>query len=100
MAIHEKNAEGDSKLDQWQDYFSKQFSNLLHGSVKSGVIRCRQNFSNPSYLFHKRVGAYQKPMAHKKPDDCSDRYFVPPIVITVKTDGSVKLALEQLRLVS
>ena len=26
--------------------------------------------------------------------ECSDRYFVSPIVITVKKDGSVKLALE------
>ena len=27
-------------------------------------------------------------------EECSDEYFVSPIVITVKKDGSVKLALE------
>ena len=30
----------------------------------------------------------------EKLKECSDRYFVSPIVITVKKDGSVKLALE------
>ena len=29
-----------------------------------------------------------------KLEECSDKYFVSPIVITVKKDGSVKLALE------
>ena len=30
----------------------------------------------------------------EKLTECSDKYFVSPIVITVKKDGSVKLALE------
>ena len=30
----------------------------------------------------------------EKLEECSDKYFVSPIVITVKKDGSVKLALE------
>ena len=30
----------------------------------------------------------------EKRTECSDKYFVSPIVITVKKDGSVKLALE------
>ena len=30
----------------------------------------------------------------EKLKECSDKYFVSPIVITVKKDGSVKLALE------
>ena len=30
----------------------------------------------------------------EKLNECSDKYFVSPIVITVKKDGSVKLALE------
>ena len=30
----------------------------------------------------------------QKLEECSDKYFVSPIVITVKKDGSVKLALE------
>ena len=30
----------------------------------------------------------------EKLKECSDRYFASPIVITVKKDGSVKLALE------
>ena len=29
-----------------------------------------------------------------KLQECSDKYFVSPIVITVKNDGSIKLALE------
>ena len=31
-------------------------------------------------------------------EECSDKYFVSPIVITVKNDGSVKLALESRKL--
>ena len=30
----------------------------------------------------------------EKLEECSDKYFVSPIVITVRKDGSVKLALE------
>ena len=36
MAVHEEINEGDNKLDQWQDYFRKQFSNLF---TRVGVIR-------------------------------------------------------------
>ena len=34
----------------------------------------------------------------EKLKECSDKYFVSPIVITVKKDGSVKLALESRKL--
>ena len=30
----------------------------------------------------------------QKLEECSDKYFVSPIVITIKKDGSVKLVLE------
>ena len=30
----------------------------------------------------------------QKLEECSDKYFVSPIVITVKKDGSLKLAIE------
>ena len=33
-----------------------------------------------------------------KLQECSDKYFVSPIVITVKKDGSIKLALESRQL--
>ena len=34
----------------------------------------------------------------QKLEECSDKYFVSPIVITVKKHGSVKLALESTEL--
>ena len=37
MEIHAEGeyAEGESNLDQWQDYFSKQFSKLFNGTVNT-----------------------------------------------------------------
>ena len=99
----------EGELDSWQSYFSKQFSNLFN---RVGKIR---NYKVQAELFENLIPVQQKgrrvpislqekveteidkllKQGHiEKLTECSDKYFVSPIVITVKKDGSVKLALE------
>ena len=96
-------------MDQWQLYFSKLFPKLF---IRVGKIR---NYTVQAEFFKNLVPVQQKgrrvpvtlqekvdkeidklsTQGHlEKLKECSDRYFVSPIVITVKKDGSVKLALE------
>ena len=42
----------------------------------------------------KEISKFLQQGHNEKLEECSDKYFVSPIVITVKKDGSVKLALE------
>ena len=49
-----------------------RFLSFSHGLVKPAIIRCRQNFLNPSYLSNKRAGE------HREKVDDSDQYFVSP----------------------
>ena len=114
MSIREKKQEAETSSaeappDQWQLYFSNQFNNLFR---RVGKIR---NFKRQVKFFEKLT-----PVQHKgrrvpitlqekvdqeickllkqehieKLEECSDKHFVSPIVITVKKDGSVKLASE------
>ena len=99
----------EGELDWWQTYFSKQFSNLFN---RIGKIR---NYKVQAEFFENLIPVQQKgrrvpislqekvdtkidkllKQGHiEKLKECSDKYFVSPIVITVKKDGSVKLALE------
>ena len=101
--------EPEGELDSWQTYFSKQFSNLFS---RVGKIR---NYKVAAEFFENLTPVQQKgrrvpislqekvdaeidkllKQGHiEKLPECSDKYFVSPIVITVKKDGSVKLALE------
>ena len=99
----------DEQMDQWQLYFSKLFPKFF---TRVGKIR---NYQVQAEFFKNLVSVQQKgrrgpvtlqekvdkeidkllTQGHiEKLKECSDRYFVSPIVITVKKDGSVKSALE------
>ena len=96
-------------MDSWQTYFSKQFSNLFSrvGKIRSYKVAA-EFFENlapvqqkgrrvPISLQEKVDAEIDKLLKQghiEKLSECSDKYFVSPIVITVKKDGSVKLALE------
>ena len=99
----------EGELDSWQTYFSKQFSNRFS---RVGKIR---NYKVQPEFFENLTPVQQKgrrvPISLQEKVDAEidkllqqghieklteslDKYFVSPIVITVKKDGSVKLALE------
>ena len=95
----------DEQMDQWQSYFSKLFTRV--GKIRNYKVQA-EFFKNlvPVQQKGRRVPVTLQEKVDKEIDklltqghikklkECSDRYFVSPIVITVKKDGSVKLALE------
>ena len=96
-------------LDHWQTYFSKQFENLFNRVGKMKIHRVHADFFEtltPIQQNRRRVPITLQDKVDKEIDkilrqghieklnECSDKYFVSPIVISVKKDGSVKLALE------
>ena len=98
----------DEQMDQWQLYFSKLFPKLFTvGKFRNYKVQA-EFFKNlvPVQQKGRRVPVTLQEKVDKeinklltqghieKLKECSDRYFVSPIVITVKKDGSVKLALE------
>ena len=101
--------EVEDSLDNWQIYFSKQFENLFNRVGKIKNYRVHADFFEtltPIQQKGRRVPITLQEKVDKEIDkllrqghieklnECSDKYFVSPIVITVKKDGSVKLALE------
>ena len=94
----------DEQMDRWQQYFSKVFPKLFTriGKVQAeffkNLVPVQQKGRRmPVTLQDKVDKEIDKLLAQghiEKLKDCSDRYFVSPIVITVKKDKSVKLALE------
>ena len=104
----ETSSEEDS-LDPWQTYFSKQFDNLFHrvGKIKSYKVQAeffetstpiQQKSRRVPITLQEKVDRESSKLLQQghieKLEESSDKYFVSPIVITVKKDGSVKLALE------
>ena len=101
--------EGEGQLEKWQDYLSKLFSNLFKRVGKIRNYKVQAEFFNslipiqqkgrrvPITLQDKVDGEINKLIKQgnmERLEDCSDKYFISPIVITVKKDGSVKLVLE------
>ena len=99
----------ENSSDPWQTYFRKQFNNLFQGVGKIKNHKVHAEFFEtltpiqqkgrrvPITLQDKVDKEISKLLQQghiKKLEQCSDKYFVSPIVITVKKDGSVKLALE------
>ena len=99
----------EDPLDPWQTYFSQQFNNLFHrvGKIKNYKVHAeffetlmpiqQKGRRVPITLQDKVDKEISKLLQQghiEKLEDCSDKYFVSPIVIKVKKDGSVKLALE------
>ena len=112
IAIGEVNQdalESEGELDSWQTYFSKQFSNLFNRVEKIRNYKVQAEFfENLTPVQPKRrrvpislqekvdteIDKILKQGHIEKLTECLDKYFVSPIVITVKKDGSVKVALE------
>ena len=106
---HEGTVETDDDLDDWQKHFSKQFHHLFRrvGRIRNYKVQA-EFFKNllPIQQKGRRVPITLQEKVNKeieklleqghiqKLEECSDKYFVSPIVITVKKNGSVKLALE------
>ena len=105
--------EGEESLDPWQMYFSKEFNNLFNrvGKIKNYKVhgdffetltpiqqkerRVPITLQDKEYKdFDKEINKLLRQGHIEKLKECSGKYFVSPIVITVKKDGSVKLALE------
>ena len=110
-SIHsqEGTVETDNGLDDWQKHFRKQCHHLFRrvGRIRNDKVKAKF-FKNLTPIQQKgrRVPITLQEKVDKEIDklleqghiqkleECSDKYFVSPIVITVKKDGSVKLALE------
>ena len=110
-SIHsqEGTVETDNDLDHWQKHFSKQFHHLFRrvGRIRNYKVEA-EFFKNLTPIqqkgrrvpitlqekVDKEIDKLLKQGHIQKLDECSDKYFVSPIVITVKKDGSVKLELE------
>ena len=110
-SIHskERTVATDNDLDDWQTHFSKQFQHLFRrvGRIRNYKVQA-EFFKNLTPIQQKgrRVPITIQEKVDKEIDklleqghiqkleECSDKFFVSPIVITVKKDGSVKLALE------
>ena len=101
--------EGEDSLDPWQIYFSKQFINFFNRVGKIKNYKVHADFFEPLMPIQQKgrrvpITLQDKvdkeinkilPQGHsEKLKECSDKYFVSAIVIMVKKDGSVKLALE------
>ena len=95
----ETSIEEDS-LDTWQTYFSKQFINLFHRVGKIKNYKVQAEFFEMLTLItlqdkvDKEINNLFQQEHIEKLEECLEKYFVSPIVIIVKKDGSVKLALE------
>ena len=99
----------EDPLDPWQTYFSKQFNNLfqrvgkienykVHAEFFETLMPIQQKGRRVPITLQDKVDKEISKLLQqghiKKLEDCSNKYFVSPIVIKVKKDGSVKLALE------
>ena len=96
-------------MDEWQLHFSKQFNNLFNGVRQICKHKMQAEFFNAMMPAHQK-GRRGPSMLHvtvdikiqkqlsqghiEKIGVCSDKYFVLPIINTVKKEGSVKLALD------
>ena len=103
------SCQDEEEYDELQTYFCKLYPNLITriGKVRNAKVRA-DFFENlkPIQQKGRRVPISLQDKVDKeinrlmneghiiKLQECSDKYFVSPIVITVKKDGSIKLALE------
>ena len=106
---HGGTVETDDDLDDWQKHFSKQFHHLFCriGRIRKYKLQA-EFFKNliPIQQKGRRVPITLQEKADKdieklleqghiqKLEECSDKYFISPIVIRVKKDGSIELTME------
>ena len=99
----------EEEYDELQTYFCKFYPNLFTriGKIRNAKVKA-EFFENlkPIQQKGRRMPINLQEKVDKeihrlineghivKLQECSDKYFVSPIVITVKKDGSIKLALE------
>ena len=91
--------EPEGELDSWQTNFSKQFSNLFSsvGKIRNYIVQAeffenltpvQQKGRRVPILLQEKVDAEIDKLLKQghieKLSECSDKYFVSPIVITVK----------------
>ena len=105
----EGSSQEEEEYDELQTYFSKLYPNLFTriGKIRTAKVRA-EFFENlkPIQQKRRRVPISLQDKVDKeihrlmneghivKLQECSDKYFVSPIIITVKKDASIKLALE------
>ena len=105
----EGTSQEEEEYDELQTYFCKLYPSLFTriGKIRNAKVRA-EFFENlkPIQQKGRRVPISLQEKVDKeihrlineghiiKLQECSDKYFVSPIVITVKKDGSIKLALE------
>ena len=105
----EGSSQEEEEYDELQTYFCKLYPNLFtrKGKIRNAKVRA-DFFENLKPIQQKglRVPISLQDKVDKEIDrlikeghtiklqECSDKYFVSPIVITVKKNGSIKLALE------
>ena len=104
----------EDSLDPWQTYFSKKFNNLFHRVGKIKIYKVRAEFLETLTPIHqtgrrvpitlqdrvdKEISKLLQQGRIEKLEEGLDKYFVSSIVITVKKNGSVKLALESKELI-
>ena len=105
----EGSSQEEEEYDELQTYFSKLYPNLFTriGKIRNAKVKA-EFFENlkPIQQKGRRVPISLQDKVDKeihrlmneghivKLQECSDKYFVSPIVITVKKDASIKLALE------
>ena len=105
----EGTSQEEEDYDELQTYFCKLYPNLFTriGKIRNAKVRA-EFFENlkPIQQKGRRVPISLQEKVDKEVhrlineghiitlQECSDKYFVSPIVITVKKDGSIKLTLE------
>ena len=111
MSVNEDNkkAEEEHELDEWQSYFCNLFAKLFtrKGLIRNAKVRAnffkilkpvQQKGQRVSFTLQEKVNREITRLTQEghiiKLEKCSDKHFVSPIVITVKKDRSIKLALE------
>ena len=105
----EGSSQEEAEYDELQTNFCKLYPNLFTrlGKIRNAKIRAeffenlkpiqQKGHSVPISLQDKEDTEIHRLINEGhivKLQECSDKYFVSPIVITVKKDGSIKLALE------
>ena len=105
----EGSCQEEKEYDELQTYFCKLYPNLLTriGKIRNAKVsaECFENL-RPIQQKGRRVPISLQDKVDKeihrlineghivKLQECSDKYFVSPVVITVKKDGSIKLTLQ------
>ena len=105
----EGSSQEEEEYDELQTYFCKLYPNLFTRIGKIRNAKVRAEFFENLKLIQQKGRRVPNSLQDKKDkeihrlineghivklQECSDKHFVSPILITLKKDGSIKLALE------